>query len=152
MAKQISCGVLIVNERGELLLAHATGQKFWDLPKGVADAGEAPADAAVRECLEETGVALAPSQLKDLGVFKYLPAKNLHLFLARVSSQEVDPAACRCTTFFTDRFGRERPEVDGFRWAGLEEVGALCTARMGGVLLGARSLWAPSDAPPRRSG
>jgi putative (di)nucleoside polyphosphate hydrolase len=136
MAREISCGVLLLNERRQLLLAHVTGQRQWDIPKGLPEPGEAPAAAALRETFEETGVVLAAAQLRDLGVVPYRPGKDLHLFLALVDSRTTDPGACACSSFFTDRFGRSRPEVDAFRWAALDEVATLCTPRLAAVLHG----------------
>ena len=52
--KATSYGVLILNEHGQLLLAHATGRQYWDIPKGGAEAGESPREAAIREVQEET--------------------------------------------------------------------------------------------------
>ena len=134
MARQVSYGVLIVNEKDELLLAHVTGQRQWDIPKGQAEPGETPVQAALREALEETGVALDAARLRELGHFAYTPAKDLHLFAARRPSQEIDLASCRCTSLFCDRFGRTRPEVDAFRWSDAAEVPDLCTPRMAAVL------------------
>lgn len=134
MARGTSCGTLIVNERGELLLCHVTGQRQWDIPKGGAEPGEAPLAAAVRETAEETGITLEPARLLDLGLFAYRPEKDLHLFMAPVRAAEVELAACRCTSLFTDRRGRSVPEVDAFRWAALDGVARLCTPRMAGVI------------------
>lgn len=134
MARQISYGVLVVNERAELLLAHVTGQRQWDIPKGAAEPGETPVEAALREALEETGVALEAARLCELGRFDYTPKKDLHLFATQLASHEVDLASCRCTTLFCDRFGRNRPEVDAFRWARECEVPTLCTPRLATVI------------------
>ena len=38
----LSCGLLVINERGELLVGHSTGSTLWDLPKGLIDPGETP--------------------------------------------------------------------------------------------------------------
>src|SRR5690349_5120743 len=113
MAKLVSCGVLLLDQAQRLLLAHATGQRHWDIPKGGPDPGEDHRDAAVRETFEETGVVIAPEALRDLGIFPYRPAKDLHLFVVRLGDDAPDVKACGCTSFFTDRFGRERPEADG---------------------------------------
>ena len=40
MPTQLSCGVVVRRMRGELLLCHATGRNYWDVPKGLRDAGE----------------------------------------------------------------------------------------------------------------
>ncbi|TFY97414.1 NUDIX hydrolase [Ramlibacter rhizophilus] len=134
MAKSVSCGVLLLNEHGQVLLAHASGLRHWDIPKGLPDPGESPREAALRELREETGVALHPEALRELGLFAYRPVKDLHLFTAQVDASSAAAEHCRCTSFFTDRFGRQRPEVDAFRWAAPEALPSLCTPRMAGVL------------------
>ncbi|WP_250862633.1 NUDIX domain-containing protein, partial [Caballeronia sp. INML3] len=48
-ARTVSCGVVILNPRGDVLLCHATETTHWDVPKGQGDPGEAPIDAALRE-------------------------------------------------------------------------------------------------------
>ena len=56
-----SAGGLVVRGEEVLLIAPRAGR--WQLPKGHVERGEAPADAAVREVREETGVTarvLAP--------------------------------------------------------------------------------------------
>ncbi|TCJ18996.1 NUDIX domain-containing protein [Flaviaesturariibacter flavus] len=47
-------GGLVENQSGQLLLIRRL--EHWDLPKGKLDEGESPADAALREVEEETGV------------------------------------------------------------------------------------------------
>lgn len=53
-----AAGGWVVNERGEWLLIYRGGR--WDLPKGHVERGETPAEAAVREVEEETGVRVEP--------------------------------------------------------------------------------------------
>jgi len=116
-ARAISCGVLLVNGRGELFACHATHTARWDLPKGVADPGEAPREAAVREAWEEAGLQLPAERLVDLGEFAYLPAKRLHLFALRVAADAIDLPRCRCRTFFPHhRSGKPTPEADAWAW------------------------------------
>ncbi|HLL12003.1 MAG TPA: NUDIX domain-containing protein, partial [Rubrivivax sp.] len=45
----LSCGILVFNPKIELLLGHATGSARWDIPKGIAEEGESPLAAALRE-------------------------------------------------------------------------------------------------------
>ncbi len=52
----------------------------------------------------------------------------------RLKGGAPDPESCRCTSFFIDRFGRERPEADGFVWAARADLPRLCTPRMTAVL------------------
>jgi 8-oxo-dGTP diphosphatase len=49
---------------GRILLVHHTyGKLNWELPGGLAEAGEAPDETARRELLEETGLHAEPNQL-----------------------------------------------------------------------------------------
>ena len=124
-----------MNERQQLLIAHVTGQKQWDIPKGGAESGESPVQAAIRETFEETGIALTPEILSDLGIHRYLTSKDLHLFKAEVSSRDHDIALCKCTSFFPHhRTGEPTPEVDAFRWIDASEIADYCTPRLTALL------------------
>jgi len=121
--RSVSCGVILIDREGRILLAHATETSHWDIPKGQGDPGETPIEAALRELHEETGISLAPGRLKDLGRFAYRPEKDLHLFAVRVRDGEVDPDRCICTSMFPSRRnGAPIPEMDGFRWVEPDEV------------------------------
>lgn len=124
-------GVLILNEHGQLLLAHATGRKYWDIPKGGAQEGETARAAAVREAQEETGINLSCAALEELGVVRYLPRKNLHLFRTSLHTSECDVARCRCTSFFVHPVsGIRTPEVDRFRWVDLPDIASFAAKSM----------------------
>lgn len=135
---QTSCGVLLLNEFDEVLVAHATGQRHWDLPKGGREQHESDQEAALRELREETGIVLPAESLKHLGVFDYRPQKRLSLFLARVSKSTVDPSTCRCTSTFRDMNNEEVPEADEFAWVRWLDLPSFCTGRMCAVLNKAR--------------
>ena len=130
--KTISHGTLLIDADAGLLLCHATGCRHWDIPKGMAEPGETSAQAALRETREECGLDLDPHRLCDLGRFTYRPDKDLWLHAALIEG--VDPAQCACSTFFTDRWGRRRPEMDAFRWVRFEDVPAHCAKSMAIVL------------------
>ncbi|MDQ3215510.1 MAG: NUDIX domain-containing protein [Pseudomonadota bacterium] len=136
MPKIVSCGVIVRRAVGELLLAHATGSNYWDIPKGVRDAGETSIAAALRELREEAGIALRDDQLLDLGLHKYLPRKDLHLFALDPPVPTLDINACSCSTHYTPRHGRrEVPEVDAYRWSSRLQVPELCGKNMMRVLM-----------------
>ncbi|GAB5099505.1 MULTISPECIES: NUDIX hydrolase [unclassified Caballeronia] len=122
-ARTVSCGVVILNPRGDVLLCHATETTHWDVPKGQGDPGEAPIDAALRELREETGIVLPAARLKDLGRFVYRRDKDLHLFAVRVSDDEVKLEDCVCESYFP-RYsdGTMIPEMDGYRWVSPADV------------------------------
>ena len=132
----VSCGTLVVNPRGELLLCHVTDTRSWDIPKGMQDAGESTLQAAMRELREEAGIAFAAERFEDLGGFSYRRDKRLHLYRVRVDDELGDLSQLVCTSFFPHPVtGVARPEADGFRWAARAELAALCWPRMGRLLL-----------------
>jgi 8-oxo-dGTP pyrophosphatase MutT (NUDIX family) len=120
--RTVSCGVVILNATGEVLLCHATETSHWDVPKGQAEPGEMPVEAALRELVEETGIVLDAARLKDLGRFLYRRDKDLHLFAVRVGA-EVRLEDCVCESYFPRRRdGTMIPEMDAYRWVNPADV------------------------------
>ncbi len=137
MAKVLSCGVILIDTEEHLFVCHATGTSRWDLPKGLAEVGELPAVAAVRETHEETGLQLDRALLHDLGEFAYLPRKRLHLFAQRVAPTAFDIGACRCrSTFPHPATGRPTPEVDEYAWKPVAHLDRWCGKNLANVLRG----------------
>ena len=131
-SNSLSCGILLFNTAGELLLGHAAGSARWDIPKGVAETDELPIAAAVREAAEETGLRLPPNGLLEVGRFSYLRGKDLALFAAVVDG--LDASMCVCTSYFRDARGRQRPELDAFAWVPWDEVPGRCGRSLAAVL------------------
>jgi 8-oxo-dGTP pyrophosphatase MutT (NUDIX family) len=59
--------ISIFDTQNRLLLGRDADTGMWTLPGGAVDPNEHPADAAARECFEETGLLVAPQRL--IGVF-----------------------------------------------------------------------------------
>jgi len=60
---------LLVEQNNHVLLVKRNNQPargLWTLPAGFVDAGEDPARAAERECLEETGLIVQVTSLLDI--------------------------------------------------------------------------------------
>jgi putative (di)nucleoside polyphosphate hydrolase len=134
--KTTSCGILVCNAGSELLLCHATGSSRWDIPKGHGEDGESQVETALRETAEEAGLVFVPDDLLELGRFAYRPSKDLWLFAAL--TERFDTTRCRCRTQYADRFGRMRPEMDGFAWTPFATVAERCAqslARLFGATL-----------------
>lgn len=147
--RQLSCGLLVSCPDG-VLLAHATRTPRWDLPKGKIEPGETPVEAALRECLEETGLDLAGyrDRLVDLGAHAYLPRKDLHLFRLDLPAA-LDLGACKCSTYVQRGEAGERwPETDDYAWVPLEEI----HARVGKSLLAYLVARGILRQPPRTGG
>jgi 8-oxo-dGTP pyrophosphatase MutT (NUDIX family) len=134
MARALSCGVIVRRRVGELLLCHASGRGYWDLPKGVRDAGETPLAAALRELREETGLELPADAVRDLGVHRYLSHKDLHLFVVDPPLPALALDRCRCATTLRGPHGREVPEVDAYRWVARDEIPYFAAKNMQRVL------------------
>ncbi|MGI4982337.1 MAG: NUDIX hydrolase [Janthinobacterium lividum] len=150
MSKPFSAGVVLFNERGEILLCHATETRHWDIPKGMGDPGETPRETALREMREETGIVLAAARLSDLGKFDYRPDKGLHLFGVRTAAGEIDPARCVCVSLFPSlRDGRAIPEMDAFQWVAPADVARFASHSLGRMFeqrLALAALFARLDA------
>ena len=120
MRREFSAGGVVVRKlRGAWhLAAIRPGGKtdVWALPKGLVGAGEAPADTALREVSEETGVR--GRLVGKLGDIRYVYTwegervfKVVSFFLVRYSSGRLGD--------ITDEF---RHEVAETRWLPLEEA------------------------------
>lgn len=132
----VSCGTLVLDSSGRLLLCHVTGTAAWDIPKGVQDPGETTLEAAMRELREEAGIGFEPGRFHDLGQFDYRRDKRLHLYRVEAGDELGDLSQLACSSYFPHHAsGRPTPEMDGFRWAGRDEVRQLCWPRMGALLL-----------------
>ncbi len=123
-----SAGILLyrlTGEEPEVLLVHPGGPFWarrdagaWSIPKGEYEEGEDPRACALREFEEETGTALAATQLTDLGSVKQKGGK---VVTAWAAEGNLDADAVRSNTFTMEwppRSGRtdEFPEIDRAEW------------------------------------
>lgn len=126
MAREISSGgVLVRRMRGRWFLAAIRPRgrgEVWALPKGLVDPGESPAETALREAEEETGlVARLGEKLGDVRYVYTRPATG------RGGGERV----FKVVSFYLLRYrggriGELRPEmrveVEEARWLPLEEA------------------------------
>jgi len=117
-------GVLVRTIRGRPMLAAIRPrgrERIWALPKGHIDAGESPADTAMREVREETGVE--GRLVEKLGDVRYVYTANWE--------ERKGERIFKVVSFFLLRAGRGRIgqideamriEVAEARWLRLDEA------------------------------
>jgi len=131
-----SCGTLILNTRGQILLCHVTGTQHWDIPKGMLESGESTLDASKREMREETGLEFDDALFEEIGRFHFQKYKKLHLYKVRAPENLESLGHLVCTSYFSHPVtGEPTPEMDGFRWASRDEIRSLCILPMAQRLL-----------------
>lgn len=143
--------MVVTDDGARLVLGRFTGLGLWDIPKGLADPGEAFDAAAARELEEETGLVAPVGALLPLGLHRYRPAKDLALFLWRVERMP-DPARLVCRSRFRSRDGRWVPELEEFAVLGWDAALARVGRNMARVLAEVRAApgW-PFAQPPSPS-
>lgn len=92
---KVAAAVLIEQE-GRVLLVRRAGEPFrgfWSLPAGFINGGEDPAQAAARECLEETGLTVRVTRVLDIISGKEHPrgADFIIVYEAEVLDGELRP-------------------------------------------------------------
>ena len=88
---------VLIEQDGRVLLARRNNEPYrglWTLPAGFVDAGEDPARAAERECLEETGLVVRVKRVLDViaGQEHERGADFVILYQAEVRGGSLSPA------------------------------------------------------------
>lgn len=131
----VTASGIVVGPRGTVLHLHRRARR-WLQPGGHVDAGEVPAEAAVRETREETGLAVAhpPGGPQMIHLDVHPAQEHVHLDLRYLLvGPDADPSPPP----------GESPQV---RWYGWDEAAAVVAEDPGLVaaLGAARARWAPA--------
>ena len=137
MPERVSAGILLYRERSgglEVLLGHPGGpfwankqEGAWSIPKGLVESFEDASEAAIREFQEETGFAVPPGDLLDLGSVTLRSGKKV---VAWAIAGDMDVAEARSNTVTMEwpRGSGNRltfPEIDTFRWCDVGQANRL---------------------------
>jgi len=130
-----SAGVLLQSQ-GLYLLGHPSGRgdtQTWGIPKGKVDERESRYEAAIREFEEETGLDLSTFSRNELVIenehcdkFRVGQKKTVYVFRAWdvATCQPLVHYPFRCDSLIENT---DRPELDAFKWATIDECITLST-------------------------
>ena len=121
---KVAAAVLVERE-GRVLLVRRVNEPFrglWTLPAGFVNGGEDPAQAAERECLEETGLSVRVTRVHNVVAGKEHPrgADFVIVYHAEVVGGELAPA----------------DDADAAEWFALDALPALAFRATQKVLTG----------------
>lgn len=115
-------GIILANDRGQVLWARRIGQDAWQFPQGGIKERESPEEALFRELREEVGldptcveiVACTRGWLRYRLPRRYLKHNESNNFVGQKQKwfllRMLAADACVCVD------GTDRPEFDGWRW------------------------------------
>ena len=105
---KVGIGAVVGDDQGRILLIQRADSGVWLYPTGWADVGYSPAEVAVKEVFEETGIVCVPERLIAVldslrAGFSRIPLYSL-VFLCRAVGGELlaHPQECTDVGWFTE--------------------------------------------------
>lgn len=117
-------GIYLINKHNNLLIVHPTNHNnfSWSIPKGEPEEDESLLEAAIREMMEETGIALKIDEIIPhyLGEVVYKSKKKiLHSFL--IIDKNLGDFEVICNSI-VNLEKHTFPEIDDHQWINILEV------------------------------
>lgn len=135
--KRMGAGAIIVDDEGRVLLVNPTYKPEWEVPGGVVELGESPAQACRREIAEELGLDVQPGEL-------------LCVDYNRATADYVESLMFlfRAPTLTAEQIGSIRlatNEISEFRFCTIDQAQALLSTRLGRRILAVLNPGASND-------
>ena len=108
--REKSCGCVIINNEGKVLLVYETTANFWGFPKGHVEIGETEIETAKREVYEETGL-----DVDVLEKFRYVT--KYKIFRSINKTAILFPARPK-----TNKVVIQESEIKDYKWCTKEEA------------------------------
>jgi 8-oxo-dGTP diphosphatase len=105
--------MLLEDSTGKLLVVKAHYKTYWTMPGGVIDEGESPIQAAIRETMEEVGIALSRSTVEFVAVvYRKSDMMDTYqfIFTAPISTTDLDSITLQAS------------EIDSFAFVTKDQV------------------------------
>ncbi len=119
-----SCGVIIKNVDGDILIAHPTndfsGENIWVFPKGGIDVGESEKECALREVWEETDLKLENIKGKLSHLVEIVTERKIYVMFLFESEVDLKKYKLKCNSIvegYEDfEYGEPVYEMDSYKW------------------------------------
>ena len=117
---KVAIGAVVGNDDGELLLVQRADSGIWLYPTGWADVGYSPAEVAVKEVAEETGVECEPQRVlavidgQRMGFSRF--GMYMLLFHCRAVGGELKPHPLECADVGWFAEDELPPTTAGAQW------------------------------------
>ena len=121
--KRMGAGALIFDENGRFLLVNPTYKRPWEVPGGIVEANESPAQACVREIREELGLDVTLERLLLIDYLSDSPEK-MEALMFIFQGPTLTPSEI-------EEIQLQASELSEYRFCAIDEAVTLLNRRLG---------------------